>query len=335
MKPKISLAATIGLVDAMKAAGGDPGQILGSLELDPSIFSNAEGFIPTSTFTRILEAAARRTGDDFFGLHFGEHYNPKDIGALAYVILNSPTILAAVQNAMRYLRVHNQAAKLSYDIEGERVYLRFFLTDEEIETSRQHNEFGMAGTLNILRMMAGSAWTPQEIQFAHASPAQTSEHIRIFRAPVVFGCAANALVFGREFLEGQVLAADRRLYPILKQYIERILSEIPHEDDVLTTLRATVAECMRDGNVKIARVAKKMALSPRTLQRRLREHGFEFKVFVDDTRRRFAVSYLRDRKNCLTEIAFLLGYSELSAFNRAFRRWTGTTPLDYRRRAGL
>jgi AraC-like DNA-binding protein len=89
---------------------------------------------------------------------------------------------------------------------------------------------------------------------------------------------------------------------------------------------------MREGDPKLTRVAKKIAMSPRTLQRQLKEHGVDFKRLMDDTRRRFALTYLKDRRTTLTEIAFLLGYSELSAFNRAFRRWTGSTPLDYRRR---
>ena len=85
-----------------------------------------------------------------------------------------------------------------------------------------------------------------------------------------------------------------------------------------------------EGKPKLAQVAQKIAMSSRTLERRLEEHGVAFNKLVDDTRRRFALNYLRDRKNTLTEIAFLLGYSEVSAFNRAFKRWTGSTPLDYR-----
>jgi len=138
----------------------------------------------------------------------------------------------------------------------------------------------------------------------------------------------------REFVARQVPAADPRLYRILRRYVERALQEMPEGDELVATLRAVIAESVRDGVPKLARVAKKMALSPRTLQRQLMEHAMNFKSLVDDTRRRLALSYLRDRKNCLTEVAFLLGYSELSAFNRAFKRWTGSTPLAYRRRAG-
>ena len=114
--------------------------------------------------------------------------------------------------------------------------------------------------------------------------------------------------------------------------MERVLKDIPREDGLLVSVRKAIAELMRDGEPKLAQVANKIATSPRTLQRRLKNYGLEFKKLVAETRRRFALDYLKDRKNTLTQIAFLLGYSEVSAFNRAFKRWTGSTPLDYRRR---
>jgi AraC-like DNA-binding protein len=186
--------------------------------------------------------------------------------------------------------------------------------------------------LNTLRLMVGSLWAPVEVQFAHAAPRQTSEHLRVFGAPVSFGCATNSFVMEREFLERSVPAADERLYPILRRYLDGVLKEMPRDDDLLTSVRRAVGESMRDGEPKLTLVAKRLAMSPRTLQRRLKESGVDFKGLVEDTRRRFSLSYLRDRRNTLTEIAYLLGYSEVSAFNRAFRRWTGSTPAAYRRR---
>jgi AraC-like DNA-binding protein len=248
--------------------------------------------------------------------------------------LNSPTIGAGFENVERYLKVHNEAAKWFTTVEGERAYIRYELTDLSIEAPRQYNEASMTIALSTLRIMAGSHWTPQEIQFAHAAPHRTSEHVRIFTAPVLFGCATNAFVIEREFLERQVPAADQRLYGILKRYLDGILSEMPREDGFLTSIRKAIAETMRDGDPKLARVAKKLAASPRTLQRKLKEYGMEFKKLTEDTRRTFALNYLRDPKHTLTEIAFLLGYSDVSAFNRAFKRWTATTPLDYRRKTG-
>jgi AraC-like DNA-binding protein len=330
-RPMISVSAATGLLEAIAARGEDPDQILCKFEIDRSAFSEPEGFIPSSIFAGVLEAAAQATADDCFGLHLGENYNPRNIGPLVYVVLNSPTIRAGIENFERYLQVYNEAAKWFFTSEGNRGYIRYLLTDLGTHSLRHSNEHGMTIAFNMLRMMVGSHWAPKEVQFAHEAPKQMSEHLRIFNAPVSFGCKTNAIVIDRQFVEREVPAADQQLYQILKRYLDQVLSEMPREDTLLAAVRRATAETMRDGNLKLARVAKQMAMSARTLQRQLKERGVDFKQLTDETRRRFAVNYLKERKNTLTEVAFLLGYSELSAFNRAFKRWTGSTPLDYRR----
>jgi AraC-like DNA-binding protein len=326
----ISVAAATGLLDAIATAGGNPDQVLSALHLDRGAFAESE-FMPASTFAAILNEAARATNDDCFGLHFGEHFDPKDIGPLIYVALNSPTIGAGIQNVERYLHVYDSSAKWSFEVEGQRGSIRFVLTDLDVKDLRQSNEHGMALVLNTLRMMLGSQWAPLEVQFAHGVPEQLAEHHRIFRAPVLFGFDTNTLVIDRSLTEAQVPAADGKLYPIVKRYLDQTLNAIPQEDELFTTVRKTIAESMREGDPTLARVAKKLAVSPRTLERRLEERGMRFKKLMDDTRRRFAMDYLEAREHTLTEVAFLLGYSEVSAFNRAFKRWTGVTPMHYRR----
>jgi len=333
MRPMISVAATTGLLETITSTGANPDQVLGAVGLDRAVLENPEGFIPSSTFARLLEEAARATGDPYFGLHFGERFNLKDIGPLTYVVLNSPTIAIADQHIARYLKLYNQAAKVFFTVDERRAYLQNVLQDLDIDVPRQQNEYSMVIRLNAIRMMVGSQWAPLEVRFAHAAPEQTSEHLRIFRAPVLFGYATNAFVIEREFLERQVPAADERLYEIMRRYLERILEEMPPEHEVLASVRRAVAESMREGHPSLTRVAKKIAMSPRTLQRQLKEQGMDFKKLVADTRRRFALSYLGSRSHTLTEIAFLLGYSEVSAFNRAFKHWTGSTPLGYRSQA--
>jgi len=329
--PMISAAAATGLLDALKPAE-HPDEILRSAGLDRDAIGDPQGFIACATFARVLEECARTTKDDCFGLHFGERCNPKDLGSITYVILNSPTIEAALDNAARYLHLHNEAVELSRTVEADRVYLRHLIPDLGVKSLRQHNEYSMAVALNVFRIMAGSDWAPLEIQFAHEAPRSASEHIRVFGCPVTFACATNAVVIEREFIERQVPAADPRLYPILKRYLDEFLKAMPREDDFLCSLRKAITESMRDGHSSLRVAAKKLAVSPRVLQRRLEEYGKDFKGLVDETRRRFAIDYLRDPSPTLTEIAFLLGYSEVSAFNRAFKRWTGATPLEHRRK---
>ena len=332
-KPLISLTAATGLIDAIARGGGHPDLTLRTVGLDRSVISQQEGFIPCAVFAQLLEAAAEDTQDPCFGLHFGERYEPKNIGPLVYVVLNSPTFGAAFDNIGRYLHLHNEAARVSRTVEGSWAYLRHELVGLAVEHPRQHAEYSLMLSLNTLRLMAGSQWAPVEAQFAHKAPNDWSEQTRVFGCPVSFDCPTNALVVAREFLDRQVPAADERLYPIVRRYLDGVLQDGPKEEGVLAAARRAIVEIMRDGDPTLSGVAKRMGLSPRTLQRRLDDLGMTFKRLVSETRHRSSLNYLRDPKHTLTEIAYLLGYSEVSAFNRAFRRWTGSTPSAYRQSA--
>jgi AraC-like DNA-binding protein len=330
MKPMISSAAATGLLEAIEATGTKADRVFRALNVSPSLLTNRDGYIPCELFARLLEEAARATGDDCFGLHFGERFNPKDIGALAYVVLNSATVALADEQVARYLKIYNQAARVSLTVDGKRALMSYVLAGLGFP-ARQQNEYGMAVRLNTIRMMVGSRWAPLEVQFAHPKPENISEHERIFRAPVLFDFPTNSLVTDSDFLDCRVPAADPALYRIIKRYLEDVLEALPEVDGVITEVRRAIAEILRDGEPSLARIAKKMGVGPRTLQRQLKAHQTKCKKLVDETRRLFALNYLRDPKNTLAEVAFLLGYSEASAFNRAFKRWTGSTPLVYRR----
>ncbi|HEY1266613.1 MAG TPA: AraC family transcriptional regulator [Candidatus Binatia bacterium] len=337
-EPMISLAVSVtppSLLDFIAAAGGDPDKILASVNLNRQTFSNREGFIPVAVHAEILEKAAKSTGDACFGLRWGVTRDPRYFGPLAYVLLNSPTIGAAVENAGRYAKVRNQASDWFCTHEGNRCFIRQSMQNVGDDWRRrcwQSSDCFMAEALNILRMMVGSRWAPFEVQFAHDPPARDSEHIRVFGAPVSFGHETNAFVVDPEFLKREVPAADPYLYPTLKRYLDQVLEEMPPEDGFLASVRKAVADTMRNGDCMLATVAKRLGMTARTLQRTLKEHRTEFQVLLDDTRYRFAQNYLKQSEHTLTEVAFLLGYSELSAFNRAFKRWTGATPMEYRRK---
>ncbi len=328
----ISITAAAGLAEAIEAAGGSPDGILRAAGLDRRALADRDGFIPALEFAAALDRAAQVTGDDCFGLHFGEHYHPKTIGALTYVVLNSPTMGVAFDNVARYLRIHNEAARVSFSSGRRWAYLRHGLPDIPFSIRRQHEEYSLALGIGALRLMAGTEWSPVEVQFEHPATSDTSEHSRVFGAPVAFGCKGNAFVIEREFCGREVPAADRRLYSLLERQLDRLLEEAPPEDGFLGRVRRVAARAVRHGDPQLSRLATAVGCTPRTLQRRLRESGTDFKALVDDTRHRLALRHLRQGRQTLTDIAYLLGYSEVSAFNRAFRRWTGSTPSSYRRR---
>jgi AraC-like DNA-binding protein len=326
----ISLAAATNLLHRIAEAGGSPDEVLRAVGIPRSAFSGLDGFIASAAFSRVLEEAARRTGDGFFGLHFGERFDPADLGALHYVVSNSPTFADAIANIVRYIHVHNRGANVWWYVEGRRGYLCYKLTAAGTDSQRQRNEFSMAVSVKGFRMLAGTPWSPSQIQFMHPAPDDAAELSRVFGCGVAFGHSFNAMVFECDLLERVVPSADAKLYPILKEHVERVLSEIPMSDDVLRAVSRAIAESLGDGRPNLERIGKRLGISSRTLERRLNEHGVVFRNLVSDIRCRLALDHLKRRTLTLAEIAFLLGYSEVSAFNRAFKRWCGSTPSQYR-----
>jgi AraC-like DNA-binding protein len=329
--PKISAAVLAGLPEAIERAGGSGDEILARLGLPRQALADSRGYMPAARFAQVLEEAARLTADDCFGLHFGERYHPKNIGPLAYVVLNSPTMAAAFANIARYLRVHNEAAEVTFDRDERWAYLTQTMA-LPAEACRQQVEFSGAVAVGLIRLMIGTDWSPAEVRFTHARPVRADEHARVFRAPVRFECEHTALVVDAEICERQVPAADARLYTIMLRYVEQMLDTLPREPALVARARECIGDLMRDGEPRLAQFAKALGLRPPTVQRRLKTGGVGFRALVDDTRRRLAARYLADPNNTVTDVAFLLGYSEVSAFNRAFKRWTGRTPTAHRRR---
>src|SRR5262249_47468778 len=167
MRPMISVAASTGLLETITSTGANPDQVLGVVGLDRAVLANPEGFIPCSTFARLLEEAARATGDPYFGLHFGERFNLKDIGPLTYVVLNSSTIAVADQHIARYLKLYNHASKLFCTFYERRAYLQKFLYDLDVDVTPQQNDYSMVIKFNTIRMMVASQWAQVEVRFAH------------------------------------------------------------------------------------------------------------------------------------------------------------------------
>ena len=330
-RPMISTTVTRGLPDTIASAGVDPAKLFDRFGLSAGAFSQKDSYIRCSDFARLLEDAAAETRDDAFGLHFGARGNPRDIGPLSYAVSNAPTIAAAFDVAGRYLHLHNEAVQLSIHPARLLVSVCYVHANLGLDNLRQLNEYSMAMAINMLRMMAGSRWSPREVQLSHPRPQDVSEHLASFGSPVLFDCPVNAIVVEREFYESAVPAADPRLFQIMRHYLDDVLRKMPREDDRKCAVRKAIAEVMRGSSPSLRLVAQKLAISPRTLQRQLKQYDVSFKDLLNDTRRQFALEYLQDPNDSLTQIAFLLGYSEVSAFNRAFRKWSGKTPLHYRR----
>jgi AraC-like DNA-binding protein len=238
----------------------------------------------------------------------------------------------AITNAMRYLRLHVDAADLSLVFAGPEVRLVYRLTDPGIPPSRHYDEVIMVCFLRFVRLGIDDGWAPHEVQFRHGPPADVAPYQGLFGGLVRFDQSDNAMLFDRQLLSRPLRTADHQLLAILEEHANAVLAELPVADgDLIGRLRQFVLDALPHDGAALSAAARALGMSTRTLQRRLKARGIVYAGLVDDVRRRLSDKYLADANLSLGEIAYLLGYSESSAFNRAYRRWTGRTPSADRR----
>ena len=215
-------------------------------------------------------------------------------------------------------------------VEDGVAHLMFWTTDPYVSSYRQATEDKGAHLFQIVRTIASSVWHPLEVRFEHPAPDNVQEHRRVFGGPVLFDQEYNVLTFDAGLLGDRLATADKRLLCIMIRVIERMLRELPDPDKLLHKVRQLAVDNLPHGKISSADIAQEMGMSPRTLQRRFAEHGMTYRGLLNQTRHALSLRYLRQSRLTISETAFLLGYTDVSAFSRAFVRWTGLTPSEYR-----
>jgi AraC-like DNA-binding protein len=332
MSGKVRAEPAARLVDFLVARGASRERLLARAGIGASDLADPERLLAIEKLMKLADLAATELGDGCFGLHVGMMMDFRIMGAITYAVLNAPTVETALRNLERYARSHLRGPQIRLGVDGQEGRLAFVIDVPAGTPRRQHAEACAVFALRLMRRLIAPDWRPQRMLFAHDRPRDISEHERILGTSLWFRQGVHvACVFDAADLALPVRGADRRLLPIIEHHLDDLLAKPEVSDTWLDDVRSTVASTVCDGAPKIGAVARRLGMTVRTLQRRLEERGLVFRTVVEDVRRDLAVRYLADRRTRITEVAFLLGYSELSAFGRAFRRWTGSTPLAMRR----
>jgi AraC-like DNA-binding protein len=226
--------------------------------------------------------------------------------------------------------VLNDGAELSLEISGDCAMLAHRLSYAS-GVPRQISEYVLGCVLVVFRQATGLDWRPLEVRFPHQEPADTSEHRRLFRAPLRFGCYRSELVIPRNLLDAPLLRADPALQSLVEMQVKGLMKNVPRAEAAIDSIRRLLGEELCDGEPTLGLLAARLHMSARTLHRRLSTENTTFRRVVSEVRRELAERHLREGKLAVAEIAFLLGFSEASAFHRAFKRWTGLSPHAYRR----
>ena len=316
--------------DLLVRAGRPAARILSQVGIDRARIETPGGRIPFARHAALLEAAAEDLADDLLGLRFGITRDVRDTGLIGYVVLNSSTYADAIRNFERCMRLFNEGYQIRMTIDGDTLALTVAPLDSCVYGSSQVQDFAIALTLTASRTITNRSLVPIEAEVYHAPPNDLAAAERLISAPLHYGCARLAVVAPRSWLELPVTHADNRLLQVLEGYCNDILKQRTDHDDPLSQLERWLVSRLPSGSFAAADAARELGMSRRTLARRLQEHRTNFAAFVTDVRRRLALRYLDDSSLTLSQIGYLLGYSNPSAFNHAFHRWIGRSPKAHR-----
>ncbi len=315
-------------------AGVQPDALLAAARLDAGLFAGPDIDIDHAQELRLWAEAARLTGDQELGLHLAEWIVPRTdelFDVLSFALRSCATLGDHYRRAARYMCLVHPAVCVSLEEEAKVARLVHAHHYEPPGSPRHPVEGFLALALLLGRKCVGAELAPREVRFRHARPARVSEHERVFGAPVRFGCARDELVLDLALLGRKQRHAEPRLLAVLDRQLDGLLAEQPEGDGLLDLVKRCMLDELPDREPSISAVAAKRHMSPRSLQRRLHAEGTTFAKLLSDVRRELGFRYLRDPRIAIAEVGFLLGFGDVTAFHRAFRRWTGTTPARYRR----
>lgn len=294
-----------------------------------------ENQISMAIWYAILDDVAASTGDIDIGLKACRNADFSGYGPIGFAMLSADTLGQGLDIICHYIDLVRGETDTRVVAEDKNFAVTFRSHNLEHPVHRVEIDWNLSFALYLIRYCLGQDWRPLQVDLMYGQPADISVHTAIIGAPVHFGAATNKILVTAETLATPMPKADHRLCDILCRDLDRLLAlqvtTKEQQDELLDGVRTEIGKILCIGAPKIEEVAKRLNTSSRSLQRRLSEKGYSFKSLVEDTRRHLAESYIRSTTHSLTDIAFMLGYSEISAFTRAFRRWCGVTPQQFRK----
>lgn len=306
---------------------------LQSVGLDEAILSSPELEIPLHKYVALWEQLGRAESPSI-GLEVGIQARSSDYGLYGHAARSAPTMAQALRVLSHFIAVLMQGTRVALDVTDDSVSISYQIADPLIINRRQDAEFTAASGLSMIREFAQQpTLCPLRADFEHAAPDDLSVYQQVLGCPVLFNQPDNRLYYSPDLLDVPVKTADSRLFQLLSPLLEEQLAARESDTDMLAQLRFQIASHLSTHDFSIERIADSMNIGVRTLQRRLAEYELDYSQLVEDVRRPLAENYVAHSGQSFTDIALSLGYSEASAFSRAFRRWTALSPREFRQRA--
>lgn len=332
--PTITVKALRIALALAEMQGVAPARLLGPLGLDPGTLDDADAQVPFACIEHVWTEVVRLTGDGAFGLHAAEAVAGRQVHLVDYLCANCRRPREIFELLERYQRTLMSQTRIELIERGP--HPRFVLHPMEGGGTRpaQFSECIIAQWVLRLHLRCTRPFELRRVFFMHRRPADTAEHERIFQAPLEFDAPYDGIEFDAALFAIELRGMDETLVQLLRGHADALLAKqvAANRDTLAARTRETLLRAPPGGLPGVEAVARALGLGERSLQRKLRDEGTSFKDVLDEVRRELALDYLRDPRQSISEVAFLVGFSEISAFSRAFRRWTDEAPLAWRRK---
>jgi len=278
-----------------------------------------------------LNFAARALQDEFLGFHLGQHLaEHRRVGLLYYVPASSDTLGEALRRIVRYASMANESAAVKY-LEGKDIRIVFNYVGIPRHVDRHQIEWWLTLLIRLCRKLTDCRVEPNRVSFVHHRAGNFAEFAAFLGCEIEFGATVDEAIFAASIGDIPIVSADPYLNKLLIANCEEALA---HRSTKRGPFRAVVenaiAPLLPHGNAHASEIASRCGLSQRTFVRRLTSENLTFSVVLSELRRDLAIQYLADRGLSISQIAWLLGYHEVSAFTHAFKHWTGMTPREAR-----
>jgi AraC-like DNA-binding protein len=302
-----------------------------AIGLDSAQLRDPEAHVNYDQYVAIWSEVIRRTGDTYIGLHAAERVSNEQLGVVAHACLLCSNLGQALDLFLRYSRLTNDALDIHIEHADDEVRLSFDLGFSPWALPRPEVEFVLAVTCHSISRALGRKIHPIEARFRHTEPPKLGEYKRTFGNNLVFGHRTNELVFPSALLEESSSISDPAACADMEKRFAEMIKKLSPADPLIEKLRWTVFNALGVGDVSFQSISRRMNISAAKLRKELASRKTSFRFLVNAIRRDIALVYLEDRSWSLADVAFVLGFSDTSSFNRSFRGWTGETPTEYRR----
>jgi AraC-like DNA-binding protein len=324
--------AARGVLSVSATRGVDVASLIRESGVDDRLLVEPGTRLPLDSVIQLWERARRSTRDENFALHVAEFLPFGAYKTYDLLLATAPTIGEALVKAAKFNGFVNDAFRPTLQQKRGQICIEYSNCFDAQCNPPEYLEFIFACFLLRFRLTTGVDWRPTEIHFRHSPPRDLSEHYRIFQAPVLFRQPATRAILDPTVLRIPQVFADAPTSELLEHYIQRTLDHPVAYDELTVALRRSLNGLPSLDAATLATAARDLGMSRRGLQRKLAARGTSFRELFRTMRCELALTLLSRRDLSMNEATDALGFSELSSFSRAFKRWTGMSPQAYRRK---